>query len=720
VIGEVLGHYDIVSAFEDGPPGERWSARDRRDGRIVLLRRVTAPAERRDALLATAAAVAAVRHPNLARIHDFGAHDDGIWIVTDRPDGCTLADRLTHGTLPIAITMRMGLDALEALAALHRHGLTHGHLTSLRVFREIDGRILLADAGLPPGRVGAHAPSPEQARGLPPGPRSDLFALGTLMREAMTGTPVFTGNGTIERLYAVLHQDPPPLAGDGVQAVIGRILERAMRKDPSARFADAATMAAELRSVPLTRDRPARPKRHHAPRPPLRLAVLPFTPREGRKELDELGRAIADGAALTLSGTQALVVRSPFVAARYAGPPPDLAALAGPLASDLVIWGMLETERGGCRLDARLVEARSGAERARITLRGEPDDPFELQDRLAREVVRALDLPLTPRERLHWGDDVPANPGVYAAFLAARARLEQGRQWVEALHLLREAVRSDPGYAPAWVALARAHRLVAKYVLGDPASEMRHASEALARALAMRPELPAAHHVLAHHELDSGQFEAAIDRLLGVVNRNPNDPLGYAGLVAATRYAGLLDASLTAHARVMALDPTMMTSVYYTYGTLNRWEDALGVTRPGFGFDRVRALLHLGRALEARALLDRMSLAADGSGTQWIAMARAALETDPTLLAPVASTIERTPDPESNAMSATVVARAGDHTRALGLIERSVAAGYANVHLLRNDPWLAGLRAEPRFQRALDRADQRHRAAHARFARRLR
>jgi TolB-like protein len=720
VIGEIIGDYHIEAAFEDGPPGERWLARDRSDGRPVLLRHVAAPPERRESLLVAAAAVAAVRHPNLGRVQGFGAHDGGIWVATDRPDGCTLADRLKRGALPPAITMRMGLDALEALAALHRPGLTHGHLTSLRVFRENDGRIVLLDAGLPPNRIGAHAPSPEQARGLPPGPRSDLFALGTLMREALTGTPVFTGGGTIERLYAVLHQDPPPLAGDGVQAVIGRILERAMRKDPSARYADASAMAADLRSVPFAPERPMRPKHRHAPRPPLRLAVVPFTARTGAEQLADLGRGVADGAALTLSGTRALVVRSPFVAARHGGPPPDLAALAGPLASDLVVWGMLEAERGRCRLDARLVEARGGVERARITLRAEPDDAFELQDRLAREVVRALDLPLTPRERLHWGDDVPANPGAYAAFLAARARLEQGREWIEALHLLREAVRSDPGYAPAWVALARAHRLVAKYVLGDPASEMQHASEALARALAMRPELPAAHHVLAHHELDSGQFEAAIDRLLGVVSRNPNDPLGYAGLVAATRYAGLLDASLAAHARVMALDPTMMTSVFYTYGTLNRWEDALGVTRPGFGFDRVRALLHLGRALEARALLDRMALAADGSGTQWIAMARAALENDPALLAPVAATIERTPDPESNAMSATVVARAGDHRRALGLIERSVALGYANVYLLRNDPWLAGLRSEPRFQRAFDQADQRHRAAHARFARRLR
>jgi TolB-like protein len=720
VIGQSIANFEVLSAFEDGPPGERWSARDRSDGRPVLLRLVRATPEQCDRLLAVAAAVATVRHPNLARIHGFGVHDGGVWVATDRPDGCTLADRLTRGMLPVAITMRLGLDALEGLAALHRRGLTHGHLTSLRVFREQDGRIVVLDAGLPPSRIDAHAPSPEQARGLPPGPRSDLFALGTMMREALTGVPVFTGNGTIERLYAVLHRDPPPLAGDGVQAAIGRVLERAMRKDPSSRFPDAATMAAELRNVPLTRERPARRAHRHTPGAPLRLAVVPFTPRAGAEELTDLGRGVADGAALTLSGTQALVVRSPFVVERHGGPPPDLVALAGPLASDLVVWGMLEPERGRCRLDARLVEARTGAERTRITLRADSDDPFELQDRLAREIVRVLDLPLTPSERLHWGDDVPGDAGAYAAFLAARARLEQGRQWVEALHLLREGVRRDPGYAPGWVALARAHRLVAKYVLGDPASEMQHATEALTRALAMRPELPAAHHVLAHHELDSGQFEAAIDRLLGVVSRNPNDPLGYAGLVAATRYAGLLEASLAAHARVIALDPTMMTSVFYTYGTLNRWEDALGVTRPGFGFDRVRALLHLGRALEARALLDRMTITADGTGAQWLAMARAALEYDPTRLAPVAATIERTPDPESNAMSATVVARAGDHKRALGLIERSVTLGYANVHLFRNDPWLAGIRSEPRFQRSLDQADQRHRAAHARFAKRLR
>jgi TolB-like protein/tetratricopeptide (TPR) repeat protein len=614
----------------------------------------------------------------------------------------------------------MGLDALEALAALHRRGLTHGHLSSIRVFREDNARIVLLDAGLPSTRFDALASSPEQARGNAPGPRSDLFALGAVMREALTGVPVFTGVGTMERLYAVLHQDPPPLSGDVTSAALGRVLERAMRKDASARFPDAATMAAELRAIPLDHDRPNGRRRRTAPRPPLRLAVMPFVAHPGAEALAELGSGLADGAALTLSGTQALVVRSPFATARYGGLPPDLAGLAGPLASDLVMWGTLSPERDRCRLEARLVEARGGAERARITLRGEPDDPFELQDRLAREVVLALDLPLTPRERLHWGDDVPADTGAYIEFLAARARLEQGHDLVEARDRLQASVRADPGYAPAWVALARAHRLVAKYLNDDPAAGMRLASEALARALAMRPELPAAHHVLAHHELDSGQFEAAIDRLLGVVGRNPNDPLGYTGLVAATRYAGLLEASLAAHARVVTLDPTMMTSVYYTYGTLNRWEDALGVTRPGFGFDRVRALLHLGRIEEARALIERMSPPAGMGGSRWIAMARAAIEHDPSLLAPVADTIERTPDPESNTMSATVLARAGDLDRALRLVERSVTLGYANVYLLRHDPWLAPLRGESRFARAVDQADQRHRAAHARFARRLR
>ncbi|MFI5372419.1 MAG: hypothetical protein ACHQ52_12745 [Candidatus Eisenbacteria bacterium] len=720
MIGETLSHFHVESSIEDGPPGERWTARDLHDGRRVTLRFVKAPATEHRRLIAAIEAVAPIRHPNLARIRDYGTHARGVWVVGDQLEGCTLAHRLHRGPLPLAITVRMGLDALEALTALHRHGRTHGHLRVVRVFREDNARIVLLDAGLPPTRFEALASSPEQARGIAPEPRSDLFALGTVMREALTGVPMFTGVGTMERLYAVLHQDPPPLTGDMACVALGHILERAMRKDANARFPDAAHMAAELRAIPLDHDRPRGRRRRTAPRPPLRLAVMPFVADPGAEELTELGSGVADGAALTLSGTQALVVRSPFAAARYGGMPPNLAGLAGPLASDLVMWGTVAPERDRCRLDARLVEARGGAERARITLHGEPDDPFELQDRLAREVVLALDLPLTPRERLHWGDDVPADAAAYTDFLAARARLEQGQDLIVARDLLAAAVRTDPGYAPAWVALARAQRLVAKYLPDDPTAGMRLASDALARALAMRPELPAAHHVLAHHELDSGQFEAAIDRLLGVVSRNPNDPLGYTGLVAATRYAGLLEASLAAHARVMTLDPTMMTSVYYTYGTLNRWEDALGATRPGFGFDRVRALLHLGRDDEARGLIDRLTPTAGMAGSHWILMARAALERDPTLLAAVADTIERTPDPESNTMSATVLARAGDLGRALCLVERSVSLGYANVYLLCHDPWLAPLRGESRFTRALDQADQRHRAAHARFARRLR
>ena len=264
----------------------------------------------------------------------------------------------------------------------------------------------------------------------------------------------------------------------------------------------------------------------------------------------------------------------------------------------------------------------------------------------------------------------------------------------------------------------RDRRVIGKY-LGEPAANLARAEEAFARALALNPELAVAHKYTAHLEAERGRVGDALARLLQRARVDRNDPEIFGGLVHACRYAGLLDESLAAHAEALRLDPNASTSVAFTlwaqgdYAALADGRSDVIDQHP-----RTLALVCLGRSEEARAVIEPAGARAS------LAIMRSTLDQtlalidgrDAEALRLCDEMLPRFSDPEGRVLQACVLARLGQGERAIALLEQSVDGGFYGVAALPAHPWLAAVRDDPAFVRAIRRAAVRTDALRRTFA----
>jgi Tol biopolymer transport system component len=274
--GQRLGPYEVLGIVGAGGMGEVYRARDTRLERDVALK--TLPADvagdpvRRQRFELEARAVAALNHPGVLSLHDVGEVDGVAFIVTELLEGETLRDRLLRGPLPFERVQEWGAAVADALAAAHERGIVHRDLKPENLFLTRDGRIKVLDFGLAkellfdkdaseaptlasPTRTGVVLGtlgylSPEQARSEAVDARSDLFSLGCVLWECLTGRRSFSGHTPQELIAAVLRDDLPGLASLRPDAPLGlaRVVERCLVKDRSQRFQSASDLAFALRA----------------------------------------------------------------------------------------------------------------------------------------------------------------------------------------------------------------------------------------------------------------------------------------------------------------------------------------------------------------------------------------------------------------------------------------------------------------------------------------
>jgi serine/threonine protein kinase len=725
MIGETLGHYRIEKRLGAGGMGMVYAARDTRLGRPVALKVIHEGLEdpsMRERMWREARAAAALDHPCICQVFDIGESDGRLFIVMELLNGETLADRLAYGPLEYDEVVRIGMLLLDGLAALHRLGIVHRDIKPSNVFLLADRRVKLLDFGLV--RQGATAPAgaaadsgltrpglgigspgympPEQALGGAVDERSDLYSLGVVLYEAASGRRAFEGANAIELMHASLHGDPPSLRGGAALERLGGVLKRAMARAPEARFQSAGDMAAALRGLGA----PAGAPRAHPTF--TRLAVLPFRMLRPDPERDFLGPSLADAIAMSLSGIRSLVVRSTVASARFAAGTVDLEKLAAALDVDAVLVGTVLAAGDRCRVAVQLVDAPLGNVRWSESLDVSASDIFELQDSITRRVVDSLQLPLSSSERGALGRDVPARPEAYELFLRANALCAPEGNPAAARDLYLRALEADPDYAPAWVKLGTCQRLLGKYFLGDTAQYYRRAQEALSRAFELRGEYPAAALARAQLELDLGRTEAATEYLLDVVERNPNDAAGFAGLVTALRYAGMLEAARAAHRRALELEPEVRTSHLYTGLASGDFAAARAATEP---FVRSIGLLEAG---DLRGALGAVSWDARSGGR----ILEAYFSGDRDALARAVRSVGDFPDPEGVYVGALFTIAVGESAGALDLLERAVRGGFFCEPIF-DLSMFAPLRADPRLDALRREAAERGRRAVERYGARV-
>ncbi len=270
-------HVVLVDRYELGPVlGQGGMAKvhqglDRQLGRQVAIKVLAPPFDRDrefvERFQREARAAAGLSHPNIVAVFDSGSDDGTHYIVTELVEGETLADRLRRdGPMPQAEAVAVAVDIARALAAAHERGLIHRDIKPGNVMLLPDGRVKVVDFGIARAAgsdtltntgvvLGSTAYlSPEQASGQPVDERADLYALGCVLYEMLTGRVPFSADTPIATMYRHVNEDPPPPSTFApIPSELEDIVMRALEKDPKRRFASASELEAALLAVPLAR-----------------------------------------------------------------------------------------------------------------------------------------------------------------------------------------------------------------------------------------------------------------------------------------------------------------------------------------------------------------------------------------------------------------------------------------------------------------------------------
>ncbi len=732
---DVVGPYRVGKRLGEGGMGVVYEATDERLGRRVALKTIHPEAtdpSAKDRLWREARAAASVNHPNVCQIYDVGEQDGEVWIAMELLDGEPLSARLAKGPMSPPEALQAALGMLGALEALHARGLLHRDLKPTNVFLTRHG-VKLLDFGLARSLVpmaGSTARltivgtvvgtpeymAPERWTDENVGPASDLFAVGAILFEMVTGKPAFSGRTPMEVYHAVAYADPPALSGGSNAEALDRVLARALAKDPKERFPSAAAMAQAIREAQTTAATASTP----TVRTVTRLIALPFRLLRPDPEVEFLSVTLPDAVGSSLSSLPSIVVRSSHAAAKFAGAVPDLKALAAEAAVDVVLVGTLLRAGDRVQVAAQLLEAPGGTILWSETQQVPMGDLFALQDDLARRIVDSLALPLSSRDKSAILKDAPASPRAYELFLRANHVSGSFDMLPRARDLYLECLKEDPRYAPAWARLGRAYRVMAKFGIGsDPAADLARAEEAFQKALSLSPDLPLAHTLYTAFEVEEkGAARDAMVRLLQRAQARPADPDLYSGLVLVCRFGGLLQASLAADRRARHLDPGARTSVGYTHWALRDYVHAMDDDDPDFRWLHVYSLPMLGQEAEAIAEARAFRALRHGAHQALIVDAMiAALERRRDDCVRAYQAMFATPfhDPEGLYMAARGLARVGETALALSTLGRVIDGGFFLPTVYSTDPWLDALRSSREFADLVHRAEEGHRVSAAAF-----
>lgn len=574
MVGSTVGRYQFLSSLGAGGMGEVYRALDTRLDREVAVK-ILPPhlAMKPQALLRferEAKAVAALSHPNILSIHDFGTENGVSYAVMELLQGETLRSRLAKGRLPWRKAIAIGGEIAEGLAAAHDKGITHRDLKPENIFLTEDGKTKILDFGLArvrpaivsdqvslaetaplvtrPGAVmGTHGyMSPEQVRGEEVDAASDIFSFGCVLSEMITGRKTFVRATAAETMAAILKDHPAELSDQGlsIPAELERVIDRCLEKNPRQRFQSAHDLAFALKEIPS------------APRPSsfgysrrfwlltglilltamivvysvvsrptsakVSLAVLPMDNQSGRPDLESQVDTITKELTTILGSITALNVISQDPMAQYKGTGKPAAEIGRELNVSFLVKGSARYLGDSVQMETALLRAETGQILFNGKFEGKTRDLPNLENQIVLALLQAVQAHITNDERARLSRVRQVNPEAYRLYSQGLTHLDSRipAGINRAVHLFRGALGKDPEFGPAWAAYAKSH------IVGDfswPESSLV-ALGAAKKALELDNTLAEAHACLASvYMLHEWNWFAADTEYQRAIQLNPSD-----------------------------------------------------------------------------------------------------------------------------------------------------------------------------------------------------
>jgi len=587
--GAKLGPYEILAPLGAGGMGEVYRARDGRLGRDVAVKvlpeKFTTDPEAVARFEREAFAVAALSHPNILSIFDFGQEGAVSFVVTELLEGETLREKLAAGPLPARKAADYAAQIARGLSAAHSRGVIHRDLKPENLFVTKDGFVKILDFGLARrtaagsdetnadtlvaltepgvvlGTVGYM--SPEQVRGEATDARSDIFSFGAVLFEMLSGLRPFRRGSPAETLTAILRDEPPEMPEEPRPAspALERIARRCLEKNPESRFQQARDLAYTLEVLAeAPAPRAAAPRSAAEAREDRRsVAVLFFKDLSANPENAHLGLGLADSTITELALVKSLLVRPTSAILRYRDRAVSPEEAGRELGVDAVVDGSFQRSGSRLRVTVQLIATADGRSLWGSKIDTSLDDIFRMQDEVSRKIAQALEVELSPADERRLSRAARPSGEAYELYLKGRSYLltETIEGTKEAIAAFERAYELDPHFALALVGLASAYSRMG--FTFDPGGDWLDRAEATSRkAAVVEPGLPEGHYLeglLAWSPRRGFNHATAIREYLAAIAGRPNLTEAHQRLGVVLFHVAMLEESAAHAGQALAIDP---------------------------------------------------------------------------------------------------------------------------------------------------------------------
>src|SRR5215471_19253823 len=611
-IGLVLSRYRVDERLASGGMGVLYRATDLKLGRRVAIKllppQLAANEVAKSRFEREARAASALDHPNIATLHDIGEERGELFIVMALYEGETLEQRLKRSAVPVDEVVGILKQVAHGLEAAHRAGIVHRDIKPSNVLVTTDGVVKILDFGVAKlkadalqgmtevGRTVGTAPymSPEQRRGEAVDARSDLWSLGVLAYELLSGVSPFKAESIEATMLRVLNDEPPSLGSiPGIPAWLAALVRQLLQTNPADRPQSATDVLQRLNAT--TEGRAARPEATAALRPHRRrqvliavaiaaifssaaggaylyvrrrdahnqsaavrsLVVLPFLNAAASADAEYLSDGIAESLIDNLSQIPALQVIARNTAFRYKGKDLDAQKLRSELRVDAALTGRVQQRGDTLLVHADLVNLANGSELWGERYSRRMTDLVALEEDLAKSISEKLRPRLAPEVQRRVTKLNTENSEAYQLYLRGRyfwnKRTKEGLN--QGIDYFQRALALDPKYALAYAGLADSYTLIGFYFYA-PRKETSELAEAAAqKAIALDDGLAEAHAALGNIRIANWDWQGAERELRRAIELNPNYAPSHGWLGLYWLWTGYLDQAMGEFTRAQQLDP---------------------------------------------------------------------------------------------------------------------------------------------------------------------
>jgi serine/threonine protein kinase/Flp pilus assembly protein TadD len=708
VIGYTISHYRILDKIGEGGMGLVYQAQDLKLDRLVAIKflpsRLATSGEDKERFIREARIVAGLNHTNILHLYDIDEQNGKLFFVMEFVPGETLKSRILNSKSGENISLQQAIDwtvqIAQGLKAAHEKQIIHRDITPDNIMLTREGMIKIMDFGIAKFKSGIDSSeidtlsgtlaymSPEQVQGMTEDLRTDIWSVGVLFYEMLTGELPFRAEHNAALMYLIANEEPlTPSSHDRriPQAVDGCVM-RMLKKYREERFQSMDELLTALNQVKEGMEQAAKSM------PTKAIALLPFENISPDKQSDYFSDGLTEELILNLSRLENMRVVSRTSIMQYKGTKKNIQTIGKELGVRYILEGSVRKLHDDLRITAQLVDVDSDTQLWAGKYKGKLSDVFDIQEKVSEQIIEALLVRLSPTERGVLCKRCPQNAEAFDYYLRARDALYR---WTKnnvksAIELFQRAIELDSRYAVAYAGLGEAYATLYQN-FERKESYLDRSMEASLKALTYDAALSEAYAALGLAYFERRMLDQALSAVQKAIELDPNSFVGYWILGRIYHTTDRDREAIELYRKVVALNPDFyavlmdLRTVYERLGDKENYEDAVKNELEVYP----RYLARYPEDPRAH-IFYAVALARAGRIEEGKREAAKATELNPS-------------DPLMLYNTACFYAKVGEKHLALDSLRNSILAGLEHYEWIKRDPDLESIRSEPEYLDIIDR-----------------